>query len=377
MKKSWYSITAAAASVEISIYEEIGFFGISAKTFLDDLKAVGPRPIVLRINSPGGSIFEALAIYNRLREHTPGVTVKIDGIAASMAGVIALAGQRVEMAENALFMIHNPAGVAVGEEDAMRTYADLLAKVKESIIHAYEQKTQMPRNKLAKMMDAETWMTAQEALALGFVDAVTAPLELTACFDKSRLSAIPDHLVNRLTNHPEMTTLKASIITLLATASGLALAENSTDADVETAITNLATRNAQLDNDMTAARKSHGDLTASHDQLKAQFEALTLSANTLKTELKTAQDDLAARAADLVSTRTALTSAQSSVSRLEALCGVKGVDPTSAVPVVEDPNRPTERDQLMANLTAAATPLALGLAASALRAFDARAKAKV
>ena len=104
--KNWFTITnKSELSAEVCIYEEIGSYGITAKAFLDQIKSVGKRKITLRINSPGGEVFDGLAIYNRLREHAGGVEVRIDGIAASMASVIAMAGAPVSMAENALLMV--------------------------------------------------------------------------------------------------------------------------------------------------------------------------------------------------------------------------------------------------------------------------------
>jgi len=188
---------AGAASVEISIYEEIGFFGVTAQSFLEELKAVGARPIVLRINSPGGSIFEGLAIYNRLREHAPGVTVKVDGVAASMASVIAMAGKTIEMADNALLMIHNPEGLVAGGADDMRELADVLDKLRDSIVGAYEQRTGMARDKIQEMMAAETWMNADEAVTFGFADVVTPALKAAACMGLERFSHAPTAVLAR------------------------------------------------------------------------------------------------------------------------------------------------------------------------------------
>ena len=183
--KNWFTITnKSELSAEVCIYEEIGSYGITAKAFLDQIKNVGKRKITLRINSPGGEVFDGLAIYNRLREHAGGVEVKIDGIAASMASVIAMAGAPVSMAENALLMVHNPSGLCAGNSGDMRELADMLDKVRGSLTSAYERKTGKTTEQIGAMMDAETWMTAREALAAGFVDEVTGELKMAASVGK-------------------------------------------------------------------------------------------------------------------------------------------------------------------------------------------------
>lgn len=128
--------------------------------------------IIVWLNSPGGDVFAASQIYNMLKEYTGKVTVKIDGIAASAASVIAMAGSEILMSPVAMMMIHNPATVIFGEASDLKSGIDMLSEIKESIINAYEQKTSLPRNKISKMMDAETWFSAQKAVELGFADKV-------------------------------------------------------------------------------------------------------------------------------------------------------------------------------------------------------------
>ncbi|HHX63237.1 MAG TPA: Clp protease ClpP [Epulopiscium sp.] len=124
------------------------------------------------INSPGGDVFAASQIYNMLKEYKGNITVKIDGLAASAASVIAMAGDKIEMSPVAMLMIHNPATVMWGEESDMVKAKDMLSEVKESIINAYEVKTKLERNKISKMMDKETWMSSKKAVELGFADKV-------------------------------------------------------------------------------------------------------------------------------------------------------------------------------------------------------------
>lgn len=196
-ERAWYEIrNAAADEAEVLIYDQIGesFWseGVTAKAFAEDLKAITAPAIALRINSPGGSVFDGLAIYNALERHPAKVTTYVDGLAASIASVIALAGERVVMAANALYMIHNPYTVAIGDAAEMRKTADTLDKIRDTMLGTYRSRTSMSEDELVAAMDAETWYTAEEALAAGFADAVTEPAQrAAAAFDLSRFRNVP------------------------------------------------------------------------------------------------------------------------------------------------------------------------------------------
>ena len=145
---------------------------VTPQLFKDELNA-GTGDITVWINSPGGDCVAAAQIYNMLMDYKGNVTVKIDGIAASAASVIAMAGTKVLMSPVSMMMIHNPMTVAFGNTAEMQKAIDMLSEVKESIINAYEIKTGMSRTKLAHLMDAETWMDANKAVELGFADEIT------------------------------------------------------------------------------------------------------------------------------------------------------------------------------------------------------------
>lgn len=144
---------------------------ITPKQFKAELTAT-EGDISVWLNSPGGDVFAASQIYNMLKEYKGKVTVKIDGIAASAASVIAMAGNEILMSPVAMMMIHNPSTVIFGESSDLQSGIDMLSEIKESIINAYEQKTGMARTKISKMMDAETWFSAKKAVELGFADKV-------------------------------------------------------------------------------------------------------------------------------------------------------------------------------------------------------------
>ena len=144
---------------------------VTPKAFKAELTA-GEGDLVIWLNSPGGDCIAASQIYTMLMDYKGKVTVKIDGIAASAASVIAMAGTTVLMAPTALMMVHNPLTVAIGDSEEMQKAIAMLSEVKESIINAYEIKTGQSRAKLSHLMDAETWLNAKKAIELGFADGI-------------------------------------------------------------------------------------------------------------------------------------------------------------------------------------------------------------
>lgn len=197
---------AESANADIYIYDEIGYWGVSAKQFVNQLQALGDiKNINLHINSPGGDVFDGIAIYNALKNHGAAITVYIDGLAASMASIIAMVGNPVIMPENTMLMIHKPWGFAGGDANDMRDYADLLDKVENILIPAYAQKTGMDHSQIAEMLEDETWLDGNECLALGFADQVVPSLKAMACINSKRLEEfekMPQDLRNNLTRNP-------------------------------------------------------------------------------------------------------------------------------------------------------------------------------
>lgn len=162
-------IVERVLSLNGTIAEESWFDDVTPQLFKDELNA-GSGDITVWINSPGGDCVAAAQIYNMLADYKGNVTVKIDGIAASAASVIAMAGDNVLMSPVSMMMIHNPATVAFGDHTEMAKAIEMLEGVKDSIINAYSLKTGMSRAKLSRLMDAETWMDATKAVELGFAD---------------------------------------------------------------------------------------------------------------------------------------------------------------------------------------------------------------
>ncbi|WP_428542680.1 head maturation protease, ClpP-related [Profundibacter sp.] len=193
---NWYSICALDEGAEISIYDEIGAYGVSAKAFLADFgKLPDKTPLTLRLNSPGGSVFDAVAIYNALTRHAGNVTVSIDGIAASAASYIAMAGDEIIMPENAFLMIHDPSGMVMGTASDMRSMAEALDKIGASLLRGYAAKSGKAEKDIAKLMAKETWLDAAEALDMGFADTMAEPVKMAASFDVSRFQNTPPEII--------------------------------------------------------------------------------------------------------------------------------------------------------------------------------------
>ncbi|CAM5718226.1 ATP-dependent Clp protease proteolytic subunit [Streptomyces fumanus] len=177
--RSWYRITNAADpdEAELLLYDEIGgWWGCTADQLIADLRGITAPRMRVRVNSPGGSVFEGVAIANALRSHPASVTVQVDGIAASIASVIAMAGDRIEMAPNTMLMIHDASGVCLGNAADMEEMAELLDLISDNIADAYAARAGGTREQWRERMRAETWYLPEDAVENGLADeAIPAP----------------------------------------------------------------------------------------------------------------------------------------------------------------------------------------------------------
>ena len=194
-----YRIRNAGKTLELYVYDYIGGWlgGITPQMIANDLKESGKIDVInLRINSPGGDVFDGITIYNLLKRHPARVEVDIDGLCGSIATIIAMAGDHVRMAQNATFMVHEPSSGAFGTAEDMRKQADVLDQAKESLLDTYIAKTGGNRGHLSELMAAESWLRASDAREEGFVDEVTDELEMAACsnFDLSKFKNVPKQL---------------------------------------------------------------------------------------------------------------------------------------------------------------------------------------
>ena len=179
----------------VYIYDEIGWFGIEAGQFAKDLNGIKAGTIHVRINSPGGNVFDGTAIANAIKSHPAKVIVHIDGLAASISSIIALAGDEVVMAENAFFMFHEAWSVSIGSASDFREEADLLDKIDGVLAKTYVNKTGKDEKEIKDLMAAETWLTAEEALEIGMIDRIEEGEEAKATiFDLSVFANVPECL---------------------------------------------------------------------------------------------------------------------------------------------------------------------------------------
>tara|TARA_R110001632_G_scaffold28230_3_gene75428 strand:+ start:11541 stop:12515 length:975 start_codon:yes stop_codon:yes gene_type:complete len=186
---NWYNIkNLSTDTTEVVIYDEIGQWGIDSKTFIDEIKEISTENVLLRINSPGGSVIDGLSIHDAIKRMPQKVTAQIEGLAASIATIIALGANEITMSQNSLFMIHNVWGGETGGAKDMRKAADLMEKMGDRLVSIYVSKTGRDESEIRNWMDEETWFTADEAIEAGFIDHVEKPIALAAKFDIEKLN---------------------------------------------------------------------------------------------------------------------------------------------------------------------------------------------
>lgn len=196
-RPSWFHIQASAqlATTDIYIYDEIGLYGVTARDFSAALRGVTTPSITLRLNTPGGDVFDGLAIYNSLKKHGAVINVQVDGLAASIGSVIAMAGSTITMGQSAFLMVHNPWSLVVGNAADMRSMADTLDKIANSLATVYASRATVTQADALGWMNAETWFTAEEAKAAGLADGIfsdAAPVAAHASrFDLSNYKHVP------------------------------------------------------------------------------------------------------------------------------------------------------------------------------------------
>ncbi|MGS0736154.1 head maturation protease, ClpP-related [Pseudomonas sp. GG8] len=212
--KTWYALQTDAAAaepvIEVFVYGEIGAWGVTANQFVQDLRAMddGVSPVIVAFNSIGGDLFDGLAIHNALSRLGERCTGRVDALAASAASVAVCGAHRVVIAANAMLMIHNPWTYAAGDAEDFRKVADVLDQTMEAIIAAYKAKApDIDETELRRLVAAETWLTANEAVALGLADEVGDGLTVKACLGQGgvlqRYQHAPADLLAQLDEPPE------------------------------------------------------------------------------------------------------------------------------------------------------------------------------
>ena len=293
MNNKWFNIQGKAtdAVAEVYIFDEIGAYGISAQEFISEMKEYKDTPVNLRINCIGGDVFDGMAMYNIIKKREAKTTAYIEGIAASMGSVIALAADEVVMAENSLFMIHNAWGGAMGEAEDMRKTASVLEKISGEIASIYKRKTRLSLDRITDMMDEETWLNAEEAYELGFVDTISDSIKVAAKYDVSKFKNITtEQIHNKLNinvNNKKMTEelknwFNNKVDEIVATVKG---ADNKSE-DVVTEVNVMLSDNEEISNKLSSFEASVTDLNGKIVSLEEELTSAKGENETLSTEIE-------------------------------------------------------------------------------------------
>ena len=290
---NWYNIQNNARETEIEVFGEIGAYGVNAVDFIRKVKDVSTNSIKLTINSGGGSVIDAFAIYDYLKKSKKNVKVDIIGLCGSAATVIALAGnKKPNMAENALFMIHNPSlgviNISQLEAEEMRELAnellkdaDLLDKIAEKIANIYADATGKSKEYMRELMDAETWMNSEEAEELGFVN-VTKAVKVAANVDKSILNKIgatktPEKLVNNQKLNTMSEFNEKTFYNKVEDAVASIFKRKEDEAKKENEAKEIASKIAGLEADLKAKNEELENANKEIESLRADLESVKLT----------------------------------------------------------------------------------------------------
>jgi len=315
MNEKWYNIqNKAGETADIYIFDEIGTYGVTAQDFISEIKGLKDMPINLRINSLGGDVFDGMAMYNVIKRREAKTTVYIEGIAASIATIIALGADEVIMAENSLFMIHNAWGGTSGEAKDMRKTAETLDKITSELTDIYVKKTGLSYDALAEMMDEESWLNAQEAFDLGFIDTISDSIKVAAKYDVSKFKNITqEEIKNKLSiniNNKKMTnelkewfnskveeivtSVKGEVKVSADVAEQTAITVNLGDKEeITNKISEFEAKNIELSNKMSLLEEELVSAKGNNETLTVEVEGLNAKINKADakgTELGTSSD---------------------------------------------------------------------------------------
>jgi len=278
--RQWFEITNKSDAMEVRIFDVIdrqwydGDTAVSLQSFDEQFRAAlatNPKEIRVRINSPGGSVAEGIGIYNTIAAHRDKVVTVIEGYAMSIASVIALAGKRVEMASNGVFMIHNPQTIAIGDAAAISKAAENLNTIKQTLVDTYTDKTGMSPEDVSAAMDDETWYTAAQAKAAGFIDDIIGKIKDVQNIDREAWAcAVGLKPPAKLPDEPKETKSMATVAEIKAACPGASsdfiLAQAEKDATIEDAI---KSHRAELQKDLDTANKAAADAKAEAEVARA------------------------------------------------------------------------------------------------------------
>ena len=323
MSRNWYAIQSSedGSAPEVHIYDEIGGYGVGAKEFIAELKQHSGNRIHLRINSVGGSVTEGLAIANAIKRHKGGVTAHVDGLAASMATVIAVSADETVMADNGIFMVHEPWSVGQGTADDLRAEADVLDKMKKSLVRSYTKKTGMDDEEVEELMRAETWMNAQEALAYGFIDYIEDGIEAAASISPATARQRFDNFSNSMR---KTKTIKAeeAAAEVVAPVEAPVIDEVAVDNSEEVMTAELQAKVDALQADLDAKNAAEAAQVQASEDIAKEIETLKAEVKRLTAESAGKDDEIAALAA----------ASKSAGEQAAAIVASVGIDAATVVP---------------------------------------------
>jgi ATP-dependent Clp endopeptidase proteolytic subunit ClpP len=343
--QNWYDIKNEGdnKSADIFIYSEIGGYDVNAKSFIEAIQEVKDKPLNIYINSLGGSVFDGLAIYNALKNHKHKVTTKVQGIAASIASVIAMAGDEIEMAENSLFMIHNPFTMAGGDANELRKTADVLDKIREEIAGIYSKKSEQDVETLVGLMNAETWFNATETIDSGFANSITKAVQVENNYDISNFTNITSEQINSVFNKTQKSEKMAKEN---AEVSNETKNDETLLSKIKSLISNTVIKNDheeghEGDEDESAAEKA--DWAETYEELKDRVDNLENAIHDIEERMGMAEDEVVDKTQQLETANNEVENLTNEISKLKAkgtnvsndvepsiVKDVKDVDPNAA-----------------------------------------------
>jgi len=337
MQRNWFEINNKAnETADVWIYSEIGGFDVNAKSFIDELKELKGKDLNVHINSLGGSVFDGLAIYNALKSHKGNVKTIVEGIAASIASVIAMAGDTIEMSKNSLFMIHNPFTMAGGDAAELRKTANVLDKIRDEIADIYNSVSKQDHETLIGLMAAETWFNADETLDVGFANSIVDSVEIVNNYDISSFNNISHEKINSIINNKKEK--------IMAKENANVSVENTEDKGLLNKIKELF-KNETIKNDHEEGHDGDTpaedvDWAKTYEELKDQVKNLEDAVHKIEEQLGMKEEEIMDKTGQLETANEEIQNLSNEISKLKATKTdvVASADPNIGTKKPEDAN---------------------------------------
>ena len=325
MTQNWYDIkNSSADTADIFIYSEVGGYDVNAQSFIEELKELKDKALNIHVNSLGGSVFDGMAIYNALKNHKHKVTTKVEGIAASIASVIVMAGDTIEMAENSLFMIHNPFTMAGGDASELRKTADVLDKIRDEIASIYASKSAQDIETLVGLMNVETWFNASETIDSGFANEITQAVKIENSYDLGSFKNITTEKVDKIINNSNL------IKTEKMAKNSDELKEKSLLEKIKSLMSTQEIKNAPGDEEEAEESPAEkADWAETYEELKDRVDNLENAIHDIEEKMGMAEDEVVDKTEQLETANNEIENLNTEISKLQAVGTTvnKGNDP--------------------------------------------------